>query len=98
MGRSRAGDWAGRIWQWMPANDIFTHGGTYLDLACSGDISLTDIVQGQTNQCIRVGSMCYDVTNLAQLILPDGITFRQEVRKGGVWNTHANSMEWEGRG
>ena len=91
-----AGDWVGRVWQWMSANDIFIHGGTYLDLACSGDISLTDIVQGQTNRCIRVGSMCYDVTNLAQIILPDGITFRQEVRKGGVWNTHANSAEWEG--
>ena len=23
--------------------------------------------------------MCYDLTNLAQIILPDGITFRQEV-------------------
>jgi hypothetical protein len=91
-----AGDWIGRVWQWMSANDIFIHGGTYLDLACSGDIFLTDIVRGKANRCIRVGAMCYDVTNLAQIILPDGITFRQEVRKGGVWHTHANSVEWEG--
>ena len=40
--------------------------------------------------------MCYDVTNLAQIILPDGGTFRQEVREDGVWNKHADSAEWEG--
>lgn len=94
-----AGDWIGRVWQWMSANDIFIHGGTYLDLACSGDRSLTDIVQGKTNRCIRVGSMCYDVTNLAQIILPDGRTFRPEVREDGVWNKHADSghsADWEG--
>ena len=32
-----AGDWIGRVWQWMSANDIFIHGGTSLDLACMGD-------------------------------------------------------------
>ena len=78
------GNWIGRVWQWMSSNDIFIHGGTYLDLACSGDRSLTHIVQGKANRCIRVGSMCYDVTNLAQIILPDGITFRQEVREDGM--------------
>ena len=31
-----AGDWIGRLWQWMSANDIFIHGGTRLDLACIG--------------------------------------------------------------
>ena len=50
-----AGDWIGRVWQWMSAHDIFIHGGTYLDLACVGDRSLTDIVQGKANRCIRVG-------------------------------------------
>ena len=54
-----AGDWIGRLWQWMSANDIFIHGGIRLDLACIGDRSLTDIVQGKHNRCIiiRVGSM-----------------------------------------
>ena len=93
-----AGDWIGRLWQWMSANDIFIHGGTRLDLACIGDRSLTDIVQGKSNRCIRVGSMCYDLTNLAQIILPDGITFRQEVQESGIWNSHGHSTdEWEGR-
>ncbi len=67
-----AGDWIGRVWQWMSANDILIHGGTSLDLACMGDRSLTDIVHGKLNRCIRVGSMCFDLTNLAQVILPDG--------------------------
>ena len=93
-----AGDWIGRLWQWMSANDIFIHGGTRLDKACIGDRSLTDIVQGKSNRCIRVGSMCYDLTNLAQIILPDGITFRQEVQESGIWNSHAHATdEWEGR-
>jgi len=91
-----AGDWIGRVWQWMSANDIFIHGGTSLDLACKGDRSLTDIVQGKQNRCIRVGAMCYDLNNLAQVILSDGITFRKEVREGGTWNKHADSAEWEG--
>ena len=81
----------------MSANDIFIHGGTRLDLACIGDRSLTDIVQGKPNRCIRVGSMCYDLTNLAQIILPDGITFRQEVQEYGIWNSHEHSTDkWEG--
>jgi hypothetical protein len=92
-----AGDWIGRLWQWMSANDIFIHGGTRLDLACIGDRSLTDIVQGKYNRCIRVGAMCYDLTNLAQIILPDGLTFRQEVQEYGIWNSHEHSQEWEGR-
>ena len=91
-----AGDWIDRLWQWMSANDIFIHGGTSLDLACKGDRSLTDIVQGKQNRCIRVGAMCYDLNNLAQVILSDGITFRKEVREGGTWNKHADSAEWEG--
>ena len=94
-----AGDWIGTLWQWMSANDIFIHGGTRLVLACIGDRSLTDIVQGKHNRCIRVGSMCYDRTNLAQIILPDGLTFRQEVQEHGIWNSHEHSKddEWEGR-
>ena len=92
-----AGDWIGRLWQWMSANDIFISGGTRLDLACIGDRSLTDIVQGKQNRCIRVGAMCYDLTNLAQIVLPDGLTFRQEVQEYGTWNAHENSLEnWEG--
>ena len=80
----------------MSANDVFIHWGTSLDLACMGDRSLTDIVQGKQNRCIRVGSMCYDLTNLAQIILPDGLTFRQEGREGGIWNKHEDSADWEG--
>ena len=72
------------------------HGGTSLDMACMGDRSLTDIVHGKLNRYIRVGSMCFDLTNLAQVILPDGLTFRQEVREGGSWNKHEDSTEWEG--
>ena len=67
----------------MSANDIFIHGGTSLDLACIWDRSLTDVVQWKQNRCIRVGSMCYDLNNLAQIILPDGLTFRQ--KRTGAW-------------
>ena len=39
-----------------------------------------------------------DLKNLAQIILPDGITFRQEVQESGIWNSHEHSTdEWEGR-
>ncbi len=68
----------------------------YLRYLYQGDRSLTDIVQGEENRCIRVGSTCYDLTNLAQVILPDGLTFRQEVWEGGTWNKHADTTEWEG--
>ena len=58
---------------------------------------ITDIVHGKLNRCIRVGSMCVDLANLAQVILPDGLTFRQEVREGGSWNyKHEASTESEG--
>ena len=40
--------------------------------------------------------MCFDLINLAQVILPDGLTFRQEVRESGSWNKHEDSTEWEG--
>jgi len=71
----------------MSANDIFIHGGTQLDLACTGDRSLTDIhvVKGKQNRCIRVGSMCYDLNNLAQVILSDGLTFTK-VRSTRRWD------------
>ena len=62
-----AGTWIGRVWKWMSASDIFIHGGTSLDLACMGDRSLTDIVRGKKNRCFRVGSMRYDLSNLAQV-------------------------------
>ena len=90
-----AGDWIGRVWQWMSANDIFIHGGTRLDLARMGDRFFADIVQGKQNGCIRVGSMCYDLNNLAQVILSDGlhVTFRQDAREGGIWNKHEDSVE-----
>ena len=90
-----AGDWIGRLWQWMSANDLFIHGGNKLDPACRGDCALTDIVIGTKNRAIRLGSMCYDLTNLSQLILPDGITFRSEVQTKGKWNYNGNP-EWEG--
>ena len=80
----------------MSANDIFIHGGTSLDLACMGDRSLMDIVQGKHNRCIRVGAMCYDLNNLSQVILSDGRTFRKEVQEGGSWNKHSDLTEWEG--
>ena len=78
-----AGDWIGRVWQWMSANDIFIQGGTPLDLACQGDCALTDIVTGTQNRGIRVGTMRYDLNMLSQLILPDGVTFARKFRLRG---------------
>ena len=73
---------------WMSANDLFIHGGNSLSLACPGDCELTDICQGEINRKIRLGAMCFDLQSLAQLILPDGVTFRSEAHANGAWNNN----------
>jgi len=89
------GDWTGQVWKWMDSKRLQMAGGTGFQLSCQGDKALTDLVPPEHRRQIATAGWAREIFMLSDLILPDGETFRPEVRSGGAWDLDTGAqMGW----